>query len=92
MPNIQIHGLRRIEGHELAEKIFKTIKKEDPALAKDAVVEMCDTRVVDENLEEQPFLRICSSDSDHLDHLVKMLKPLGYDIETLKLEGFYPKE
>jgi len=44
MPNIQIHGLRRIEGHELAEKIFKTIKKEDPALAKDAVVEMCDTR------------------------------------------------
>lgn len=40
----------------------------------------------------QPFVRVCSTDKAEIDAVVEVLQPLGYDIETLVLTGFYGKK
>jgi len=92
MPSIQVHGMRRGDGHQLAETIFEEIKKVDENLAKDTVVEMCDSLVVDVNFKEKPFIRVCSFLVSELEAMRKILHPLGYRIETLKLESSSPKK
>lgn len=39
--------------------------------------------------ELQPFVRVCSTDKVEIDEIVEVISPLGYDIETLILTGFY---
>ena len=96
MPNIEIHGLGRDPGgsneaRRVTEEIFRVIKDHAPDLSNEAVVTAYFDACVDINISLRPFLRICSSKHEHFEVLVGVLMPLGMDIETLKLEKFYPK-
>ena len=61
-------------------------------LQDEAVVTMCDDHCIDRHGKTQPFLRICSTNPIHTNTLVKILKPLGLDIETMVVTDFQPKE
>ena len=102
MPNIEIHGVddgwRTANGYmvksqpKLLGDIFSIIETKVPELKNEAVVTICNDSCFDRYRKQQPFLRICSSQIDHLEKVVEVLKPLGLDIDTQELENFYPKE
>jgi hypothetical protein len=92
VPNIEIHGLNRTESAPLAERFIAAIKEKEPALAKDAVITLCDDHCIDLDGVRQPFIRICSSESKHFAVLVEILKQFKMDIECLTLITFIPAE
>ena len=97
MPNIEIYGLAvnsrsdvatRIVV-ELRDKIFELFK--DSPFVGEMVVTAIDSDVTDKNHEDQPFLRLLSSEEDHVPEILEKLQTLGMDIEYQKLEKFIPK-
>lgn len=89
MPNIQIHGLSVYTAGTTKDDIVSAIK--NLPFAADAVITIVPSKCVDIKGNPQPFLRICSPEKSRFRPLVKALKPLKLDIETLLLSGFYPK-
>ena len=96
MPNIEIHGYG-IRGEyayiarDLRTKIFALLIVEAPHVS-DAVVTVFDDWVTDEAEKRQPFLRLVSTPSPHIDEIVELLKTLDIDIEVQELKAFHPKK
>jgi hypothetical protein len=98
MPNIEIYGLavnsmRDVATRmvaELRDKIFDLFK--DSPFVGEMVVTAIDSDVTDKNREDQPFLRLFSSEEDHVPEILEKLQTLGMDIEYQKLEKFIPKK
>lgn len=86
MPNIQLYGF------ESTAEVFDFLSEalEKSSLRDEVVItNMFSSRSINLNGDVLPFIRIASTDSAEIDELVKVLQPLGYDIETLVLNGFY---
>lgn len=90
MPNIEIHGLRPVCAHQLRQKIAKALEKE--SYAAEIVFTTYKNQVIDMEGVEQPYLRIASSNDDFMLRIVELLKPLGIDIEYLRIEAFSSRE
>lgn len=91
MPNIKIHGLPRTESYHLAQKIFAVIGEGAPELKDQAVVTLCDDACIDCEGKSQPYLEIASTNPMETNTLVRILKPLGMDIETTVITSFHSK-
>lgn len=88
MPNIEIHGLDLNVACQLQGKIFGIFA--DTSYVNEMVITIFATIVLDRNNTPQPFLRLVNSRSDSTE-ILKRLKSLGFDIEYLRLEEFFPK-
>lgn len=98
MPNIEIYGYAVNSTGDVARRIIVTLRDQIFELFKDSpfvdemVVTAIDSDVTDKNHEDQPFLRLLSSEEEHVGEILEKLKTLGLDIEYQKLEAFYPKK
>lgn len=90
MPNIEIHGLGWWKARKIRKRIFNQIK--DKPYAEEAVVTVFRTWVFDIHGKSQPFIRLSISSLKHVYEIIGLLKPLGMDIEFLKLKQFIPKK
>jgi len=95
MPNIEIHGIGIRgayvdDGMNLELKIFEIFSGK--TYISEMVVTTFDDAVQDAHHLRQPFLRVVSTPSPHLDEIVELLKALNIDIEVLMLSAFYPKK
>lgn len=93
MPNIEIHGYPHkngemsTEANSLSDEIIELTS--DLPFKEQMVITVYGTHCFDRKKDSQPFIRILSSDPDHILPLVEVLIPLGVDIETANLTGFY---
>ena len=92
MPNIKVHGLPRSGSFSLHGQIFAAIEAGAPELKEHAVVTFCADACLDSDHNPQPYLEISSTNPMETNTLVRILKPLGLDIETGVITGFYPKD
>jgi hypothetical protein len=106
MPNVEIHmhfgsSSRTESGYGPSDRALTVaggvwrLVKEARGLpekfdVKDMVVSFKDTYCIGEDGKPAPFIRICSTNPTDLKILPEVLKPLGIDIETLLVEGFFP--
>lgn len=90
MPNIELHGFSPAKQREIFFQMKEALKGQE--FYNEAVVTLYNDVVVDFNEESQPFLRICSTNPVHTNTLVKLLKPLGVDIETMVVTDFESKD
>ncbi len=108
MPNIEIygfsggastwsrpHGGRQAWGlREIIEKQIQSIGLENEAVVTviyGSIVASCD-----EKRTSMPFIRVCSTDTEKekIERIVKAFKEakIGFDVETLILNSFIPKD
>ena len=73
----------------LAKKIFDIFSGRE--YASDLVITVCTDRTNGRN-SLQPFLRVVSTPSPHIDEIVELLKILDIDIEAQMLAAFHPKK
>jgi len=89
MPNIEIHGcgLDEDKSQAMGTKIADRLRG---LSLKDAVVSACNDTVLDLGGHRQPYLRVVCTDDAEAQQVIEALKPLGIDIEWLKLQAFFP--
>ena len=88
MPNIELYG--ELSG----DRMYDNVRTAALQLSlKDEIVITDHRSATCLNLysKGQPFIRVCSTDKVRIDAIVEVLQPLGYDIETLVLTGFYAR-
>ena len=90
MPNIEIHGLVQQAAFEVRRRMFDLFLG-DPCV-NEMVVTVFSTHVMDRQGLLQPFLRLLSSCEDDVPRIIEKLQKLGFDIEHVKVKGFYPKQ
>ena len=93
MPNIEIHGYGFEENaaDKMRTAVVKLFRKKD--YIDEMVFTVCHhDKCFDKRGANQPFLRVVSTPSSHLDEIVGLLKTLNIDIEVLELKAFHPKQ
>jgi hypothetical protein len=104
MPNIEIHGFGPCKPKSrkwtTADHLFKVIRNcfnEEP-FGNDYVVTIFNSVCLNGKNKEQPFIRICSSESAHTKRIIKILQqiqkngPVKFDIEVHPIKKFIPAE
>ena len=89
MPNIELYGISNASG------ITAVIRASD--LPEEFRKEIVITKIESScwsiyDGTAQPFCRVISTEQEEIDKIVPVLKPLGYDVETLVLSGFIPAD
>jgi len=100
MPNIEIHGFgyqSLVYGthvtsgaKDLGNKALRLLSEK--SYLPEVVITICADEVFDVIGKPQPFLRVVSTPTPHLDEIVELLKTLNVDIEVQMLSAFYPKK
>ena len=90
MPNIEIHGLSKVEADAVYQRIVEIFKGRP--YSNEIVVTTHSTEVKDLKGKKQPFLRLVNSCQEHTEEIMHVLEILGMDIERGKLEEFRPKK
>lgn len=93
MPNIEIYGAvddlknTSILLDAIAVTLYKTKYRDD------VVITTIPSRCENFNGDFMPFLRICDTNTERMEDIAKVLRQIrpGFDIELLKLSGFYDK-
>lgn len=90
MLNIEIHGMDMDEARKMQDAIFILFIKK-PYLS-NMVATIFNSSVMDYVGRHQPFLRVSSPLSEHLDEVMEALKTFKMNMEVNILTAFYPKE
>ena len=85
MPNIEIYSQRNDDMY----RNVMMATRELPFKGDVVITDFRSVRCLNRMGELQPFVRVCGTDKAEIKAIVEMLWPLGYDIETLVLTGFY---
>ncbi|MEK7555336.1 MAG: hypothetical protein AAB516_00740 [Patescibacteria group bacterium] len=90
MPNIEIYG--QPDDHARSKMYVKVTDAMRNLTFQDDIVitDLSSVYCYDLRGCLQPFIRVYDTDKKEIDMVVEALQPLGYDIETLLLTGFYP--
>jgi len=89
MPNIEIYGLKDSDGVKVAEKIDELFREKD--YRDEYVLTYIQSYVCDRKGIVQPYLRLVTTPSDHMEDIIGELRKIGMDIEVSLLERFIPK-
>ncbi|MFH0852023.1 MAG: hypothetical protein V1845_00215 [bacterium] len=90
MPNIELHGYG--EGSEVVKKIVADcLLSSGLKCLEDIVVTVYHDEAKNLKGEEMPFLRVISNFVPEIMNVVKVIKPLGYDIETAMVLTFHTR-
>ncbi len=97
MPNIEIHGIgmRGVyvdDAYSLRNRIFALFGKKPYVQETETVVTIFDDEVTNVRKSRQPFLRVVSTPSEHLEEIVELLRTLDIDIEVQMLSAFFSKK
>lgn len=97
MPNVKIFGFPRSDStnYTLTQEkanLAVAIRNHLSQLpfADDTVITLVDSWCHNLRVVRSPYLEVASSDPAQIEAIVKVLKPLGYDIETIVIHGFHP--
>lgn len=91
-PHIEIHCLSEEKARERKRVILEIIKNDFSGLFSGALVSHCKNTGMDTEECCQPFLRVFSDDSWHLERLAEILLPLNLDTQFVLLYKFCPKQ
>ncbi len=89
MPNIEIYGLRERSGIRVINKIDRLFRGKD--YKDEYVITHVPSFVVDRKKTSQPFLRLVTTPSDHVDDIINELMKIGMDLELMLLNRFISK-
>lgn len=99
MPNIEVHGFGEYKCEYVGIKNRARLSVNelfdlfcDKSYVEEMVITICPDITLDKKGENQPFLRVVSTPSPHLDEIVELLKVLNIDIEILLLKSFHLRQ
>jgi len=88
MPNVEFFGLAEETALYKIAKI-KSVLKGHPCLH-DMVFTIHEAKVIDQDEQSQPFIRLTSTPRKDIPWIIRTLKTLDLDIEHLELKKFIP--
>lgn len=89
MPNIEMYGIREEDLPGVTKQIISAFHGKP--WQKDYVLTFVKSAVLDHLAVIQPFIRLVTTPSPHIDEILAELKNLNIDIEVLLLQQFIPK-
>ncbi len=90
MPNIEIHGLNSEESIKVVLKLQNAFVR--TPFQNDYVATVYGSLAVNHQGENQPFLRLVTTQDEHTKSVIEELQKLGFDLEVMFLDRFIPKK